>query len=790
MKPYFDEIEKKIKHAYDVASSARKKGYDPEDKVDIPVARNMAERVIGLVSAVAPQIINTNISKRISELEKKYGILDWRVSLIIAKEVAKEKFCKFKDSKEAFEVGVRVGFAYHTLGTVASPLEGFSEIKIKQRKDGKDYIALYFSGPIRSAGGTGASVCVILADYVRKTLGYGLYDPTEEEIQRMVAEVYDYHDRITNLQYLPSEKEIEFLVKSLPMQITGSPSEKIEVSRYKDLERIETNRIRNGPCLVIGECLAQKAPKLWKQLSKWGKEFDLENWNFLEEFLKIQRSIKAKKKVEEKKEKISPDYTYIKDLVAGRPVLTHPLRAGGFRLRFGRSRMSGFSSDAVHPATMRILNDYIAIGTQLKIERPGKATVLSVCDSIEGPIVRLKNGNVLRIENESQAKENFSEIEKILFLGDILINYGDFFNRAHILVPPGYCEEWWVQELEKAVVDMFGNLDLNKLAELLESSKEELETLLDNPTNTIISADFAINLSKKLNIPLHPRYVYHWNILSEEEFNKLIDWLKKSTIDRKDNRVLKIILPLDERKELLEKIGLPHIVINKEFAVIEKNHARGFAANLGISEELKLPEFNSSVLDTINSSAGIKIRDKSGLFIGARMGRPEKAKMRKLTGSPHVLFPVGDQGGKLRSFQSSLEAGFVKSDFPVYFCPACKQETVFRICEACGKKTKRKYFCKGCNKLIDTPKCKTHTDYDCFAYTNRDIDIKYYFDKMFKNLKNKQRPALIKGVRGTSNKSHIPEHLLKGILRARHKIHVNKDGTTRYDMTQMGITHF
>ena len=42
-------------------------------------------------------------------------------------------------------------------------------------------------------------------------------------------------------------------------------------------------------------------------------------------------------------------------------------------------------------------------------------------------------------------------------------------------------------------------------------------------------------------------------------------------------------------------------------------------------------------------------------------------------------------------------------------------------------------------------------------------------------------PDLIKGVRGTSNKSHIPEHLAKGILRAKHNVHVNKDGTIRYD---------
>ena len=34
------------------------------------------------------------------------------------------------------------------------------------------------------------------------------------------------------------------------------------------------------------------------------------------------------------------------------------------------------------------------------------------------------------------------------------------------------------------------------------------------------------------------------------------------------------------------------------------------------------------------------------------------------------------------------------------------------------------------------------------------------------------------------------EHLSKGILRAKHNIYVNKDGTTRYDGTEMPITHF
>ena len=202
IKKYFEQIEKQVEEANQAAKKARQKGYDPETEPGIPIARNMAERVIGLISAVAPQVKDTKIPQRIQELEKKYGVLDWRISLIIAEEIANETFCKFKDKQQAIEIGIKVGFAYHTLGTVASPLEGLTEIKIEKRNDGKDYFSLQYSGPIRSAGGTGASVSVLIADYVRKKLGYHTYDPTEEEINRTATELYDYHERVTNLQYL------------------------------------------------------------------------------------------------------------------------------------------------------------------------------------------------------------------------------------------------------------------------------------------------------------------------------------------------------------------------------------------------------------------------------------------------------------------------------------------------------------------------------------------------------------------------------------------------------------
>ena len=794
MRRYQDSITQGVKEEYRVAKLARKKGYDPVLDIEMPLARNMAERVEGLISILSPQIIGSGVSKRLAQLEEKYGKLDWRVALSIGLEVAQEKFYSFDSKLKAMETGIRVGLAYLTLGVVSSPIEGFVELKIKKRRDGKEYFCLMYSGPIRSAGGTGAAVSVIVADHIRKHMGYDVFDPTEDEIKRMSTELYDYHEHITNLQYLPKEQEIHFLVRHLPVQLDGDPSETMEVSNYKDLPRIETNRVRNGPCLVIGECLAQKAPKLLKQLNLWGDDFDLTDWKFIEDFVKLQKELKAKGKVKEEVKGVKPVYTFIEDLVAGRPVLTHPLGVGGFRLRFGRSRVCGFSAASIHPATMIILDNFIAIGTQLKVERPGKAATLTTCDSIEGPIVKLKNGSVVKVDSEPIARKVRDEVEEILFIGDILFNYGDFFTRAHILVPAGYCEEWWIQELEKATVDLFGAIDEQKLSELTGVPEHIFSTVFKHYFFTAPTGQYAVAISEKMNLPLHPAYTYYWKTINREQFLIFLQWFDRMHIVREEE-IIKLILPYDESpKRVLELLGVPHIAVGREHVVIGKDDAYALLASLSIekkdlSEQIsKIKEMpTSDTLELVNAISRVKLRDKAGTFIGARMGRPEKAKMRKLTGNPHTLFPIGDEGGRLRSFQSAMEAGKITAEFPVYECMQCEKETIFPLCEQCGKKTEKRYFCNLCG-LIPTPECKKHGRAPSFR--KKEIPIKTYFDAAIKTLKLHAYPDLIKGIRGTSNKEHVPEHLMKGILRAKHEVSVNKDGTVRYDMTQLPITHF
>jgi len=821
MGKYLDDLEKATYNAYEIAQKARMKGYDPKKSVEVQIAKNMAERVVGLISTVTDALDNSSIVKRIGELESVYGVLDWRVALIIGKEIAEGKFGELPSKREAMELGIRTGFAYHTVGIVAAPLEGFTELEIKKRRDGKEYIAIKFSGPIRGAGGTASSFCVILADYIRSSLGYSSYDPDENEVNRYIREVNDYHERAVPLQYHPSDEELSFLIQHLPVEVSGDPTEKIEVSNYKDLDRIPTNRIRGGMALVIS-MIALKAPKLWKRLSIWGKEFGLD-WLWLDEFIAIQKKVKARSSDENVEDvKITPNYSYINEIVAGRPVFSYPLASGGFRLRFGRARTTGFSAAGVHPATMALSENFIAVATQLKVERPGKAAAISACDSIMGPIVLLDDGSVRKVRSYSEANLIKKHLKEIIYLGDILLNYGDFSENGHSLVPPGYCPEWWLAELEHSVSKIIKEMNKDKeenkeSEENKEPSQREIilylkknfnidaSAFFDDPPSSYVGFNDAIAISKALAIPLHPNYTFFWKEISADDVFFLLNYLSKNASLKEDGTKQKLVISapseneeVKKLKRIIELLGVEHSYFNEQYIIIKEEEALPLLFNLGINPKEIVASCNSLIaeinleglktgLDCVNQLSDVKIRDLSGTFIGARMGRPEKAKARELKGSPNVLFPVGNEGGRLRSFNEALSKGKIHAEAPKYVCPSCNLETVHPVCDKCGKPTTQMYYCPVCKKWMYDKVCKKHGENKSFAL--QEIDIKQIFENSVKRIGLGQ-PKMIKGVRGTSNKNRIPENFAKGIIRARHGLSVNKDGTIRYDLSELPITHF
>ncbi len=780
-KKYFIDLKKRVDEVYSMANDAKKTGLDPTDNVEVPLAMSMAEKVVGLISTIYPQMQGSGIDKRILDLEKDYGKLDTMIVFQIAEEVAKQKFCKFSSVLEAMDAGIRVGFAYATLGVVSSPIEGYTGIKTRKTSDGKDYIEASFAGPIRSAGTTASCVVLMLIDYLRELFGYAKYDPTEDEIKRVWSELSDFHDRITNLQYMPTEEEALFLAKNLPIQVAGDASEKLEVSNYKNLDRVDTDFLRSGFCLIIGEGLAQKAAKGFRLLNGVKeKGIKTTGFDWIVDYIKLHET--RSKDVNSSEEDTRP--TYIRDLVAGRPVYGHPSNSGSFRFRYGRGRTSGFSGASVHPATMGITDDFIANGTQLKIEKPTKGCIVTSCDKMDGPIVKLFNGSVKKVHTMEEAKKMYREVEEIIYLGDFLFPFSDVVNRNYKLLKPGYVEEWWVLELKDVgfseEIDCF-DVDLQK----------------------------ALELSKEYGVSLHPKYIFYWTEISCEQLLDLVDWLKHSII-----REGKIVFPFNgseqdkfsSAKRALELLGVEHEVTT-ENVVLDKELSSALFVNLGLDIntldkdefflkdvilELSLKvEKGKNVLELINSLSEFDIKDKAGDFVGTRMGRPEKGKLRKLQGSPNVLFPVGNEGGRLRSVQAACENGKVKSAFPLLYCDKCDKETIYRRCEECNQLTKKKfYFSETKEKFFEKEKEGYEKEGTPYCYQN--LDINHFLDRAKEGLglENGEVPLLIKGVRGVTSEDKVMEHLAKGVLRARYGLQVNKDGTIRFDVTEMPLISF
>jgi len=518
---------------------------------------------------------------------------------------------------------------------------------------------------------------------------------------------------------------------------------------------------------------AQKTTKGYRLLDQARKNgIKCTGFDFLPEYIEIHE-----KRTLGKDKKSGPP-TYIKDLVAGRPIYGHPSRSGGFRFRYGRGRSSGFSAVSVHPATMAVTDGFLAIGTQLKIEKPTKGCAVTTCDEIEGPIVKLKNGSVIQLKDSFKVKKLYSEIEEILYLGDLLFPFSDLLNRNANLIVPGYVEEWWNLELIKK--------GFNKTLNYYE-----------------VPFESAVELSEKYGVPLHPKYIYYWTQISIEEFSNLYNWIKSSWVDEK------LVLPFSKKekeifslgKRALELLGIPHQIII-ENVVLDKESSKAILFNLGLEsfplEKTFLKEFFSkelpkseNVLEIVNSLSKFEIKDKAGEFIGARMGRPEKAKLRKLIGSPNVLFPVGNQGGRLRSVEAACEVGYVKGTFPLFYCENCAQETVYRKCEKCFSKTKQKYYFSDIKEKSFSEKVE-YSQKVGQPYLTQKINIQDYFNsaKDLISFTREDLPPLIKGVRGLSSESKIPEHLSKGILRAKYNLQVNKDGTIRMDATELPLVSF
>ncbi len=435
MERYHLWLDERADDAYRIAEAARELGFDHKPHVEIPRASDLAGRTEKLlIEHLDGYEVADDIRALLEQHDRE------TTSIIIAQSVARGFREKGYDLEKSIDVGLRVGLAVLTEAVLVAPLEGISEVRLLNNIDGSQFVSVHFAGPIRAAGGTAQALAVLIADMIRRELNIGHYQPTDPEVERVKEEFGLYRG---NLQYRPSPPEIDEIVRACPVMINGESTERIECAGYGNVRNIDEARIRGGVLLVIGEGMCLKAPKIQKHTER----LNLPGWEFITKFASRGKEETKDDKERFKSEQIQPITKFMNDIIAGRPVFGGPLQAGGFRLRYGRARPSGLAAASTNTTSMLALDDFITIGTQMKIERPGKACAITPCDEAEGPWVVLDDGQFLRIDQPRYFVPLRQRVKQVWDNGELVIGYGEFLENNKRLVPAGYTSDWWASDV-------------------------------------------------------------------------------------------------------------------------------------------------------------------------------------------------------------------------------------------------------------------------------------------------------------------------------------------------------
>ena len=815
---YFETLETGLEDAIAVANEARERGGDPER--EIPTARDMADRVENILGI-------EGVAERVRELEGEMSREEAALELV--EDFVDGSVGSYDSKAGKIEGAVRTAVALLTEGVVAAPIEGIDRVEILDNDDGSQFINIYYAGPIRSAGGTAQALSVLVADYARAMLGIDQYKPREEEINRYAEEVALY-DKETGLQYSPKEKESTFIAEHIPIMLDGEATGDEEVSGFRDLERVDTNSSRGGMCLVFAEGIALKAPKI----QRYTRNLDEVEWPWLQDLIdgtigkddggddadtedgNTEADEDDADTTDGEDEQLDdepagppradPSEKFLRDLIAGRPVFTHPSEPGGFRLRYGRARNHGNATAGVHPATMHLVDDFLAAGTQLKTERPGKAAGVVPVDSIEGPMVKLANGEVRRIDDPEEAIEVRNGVEAVLDIGEYLVNYGEFVENNHPLVPASYTVEWWVKDFGAAGADV-------------QAMRDAVAVDLEAP-----SPAEALGWADEYDAPLHPKYTYCWHDITVEAMCELATAVERADVAVTDGATAEnehpsisdgnadLAIPRTETaQEALETLLVSHIQTEESLIVSEWRplvRSMGFDDELDrewsredLSERARTYADGDNAIVAINEVAPFQVRERAPTRIGNRMGRPEKSEERELSPAVHTLFPIGEAGGAQRDVSKAGthtenmrdQPGLVEVEVSRRRCVECGTETHEARCPECGGTAEVVYVCPDCGQEVEPadsgraecPRCETLAR----PTQTKTIDVHEAYRSALDSVGEREAAFdVLKGVKGLSSKEKVPEPMEKGVLRAKHDVSAFKDGTVRYDMTDLPVT--
>lgn len=756
--PYYIDILSQYEDCYNIGVRARSKGLDPKTIVESKTVLDLADRVNQLLGLEQFE----GLAERLRELINTVG--KERAALTISQEIALGKFGAMETSR-ALEYGVRTALAIITDGVTIAPVQGIYSVSVKRNDDNTNYASISYAGPMRSAGGTEAAFSLVIADITARKLGLSRYRAREEEVGRFVEELRIYEREIGNFQYQVSDDDIRLALENIPVEIDGVETDPVEVVVHRNLKRVGTNRLRGGALRVLNDGVIGRAHKLARKLEL----LNITGWEWLKEL---------KGGTQQSTEETEHTGAHFDEVISGRAVLSFPRRKGGFRLRYGRSFNTGLSAVGIHPATAAILDYPIVVGTQVKVDLPGKAASVAFVDTIEGPTVLLSDGSVKRINSVDDAEYLKEKISRVIDLGDILISFGDFLENNKNLPPSPYVQEWWAQDLEDALKS---TPNIEALVHSLGIPREKLEALIHEPLTTKINASEALRLCEVLGIPLHPSFTPRFDAISIEDVVEL-----RGAANIRDGNVI-FSITSHHIKRILQDLLIPYTERGSE-VIVEGEVALVLTRLLRVGEEIKDTRPYKDAVDYVEAISGVKIGKQNATTVGVRVGRPEKAMLRRLKPPVHVLFPVGNAGGPTRDVLVASKRGNIEVELANIICPKCNRRCFAARCGQCGETTEWFLSCPKCGRITRSPVC-TNCKVSTTTYSATRLDLTETlrssgFEIIPNNIKT------IKGVKGLTSQSKVPELLYKGVLRSKHQTYVYKDGTIRIDVTNAPLTHF
>jgi len=620
----------------------------------------------------------------------------------IAEETMLGKFGYFSD-EEKILLAIRAGLITMNQGYDDSAVFSISNVRISSQPQKSliiNYNSLVFK--VRSLD---LARSVIIADYLRRNEHLGVYKFSNEDF----INLYNGTLKVQRITHIIREMMNH-------LQVGISSDESVDV--------------------VIRVLLSIAKHK--NKLLKLARSLNLEGWSWLET-LSFTRS---------------PRYIELPLSQYGK---------GGFKIRYGRAHNTGFGTVGVHPATMVLLNGLIKPGSHLKINIAPWHVIVVPVDTIDGPIVELKDGSIVEIKNLNDIFRLNEQIVRILHLGDILISYNDLVSFNAKLKRAGFCNEWWQLLLARRMQE---NNNVKNIIKILGYSNEILNDVIQGIIPNNIQ---AVEISKKLGLPLHPQYTFNWDALSVDDFLQLRRLLQSSKLTIQNDKL--VLRSVPEIKRLFKKLLIPY---NSSNGFLEVSNAIILLSCLNLDSDVNFEKIKwMNINDIIYSISGITIIPR---FINnVNLSLIIKKQKMKSLGHTATPFNVDDL--------ATVNDNNINVELPIRICSICNEVTYKYQCPKCGSRTIKGYHCLKCGSYTDSiicPQCGSKTEtHDLFS-----INIEEYH-KAIRNI-GLGAPNVFKPIKDSKGYEVIE----KGILRAFNEVLASNDGIIKARLTNAPLTQF